>query len=67
MQKHITKVLQYCEENEIEMNFSPEGIGLWTANVVKDVAVKNTHVKTHNVVTAVNALVNLRKSVWVNS
>lgn len=30
MKNHFNSVLDYCKDNKVEINFSPDGIGLWT-------------------------------------
>lgn len=29
MKSHFKSILDYCKDNKVEINFSPDGIGLW--------------------------------------
>ena len=66
MKKHIQAILEYCEENEIEINFSPDGIGVWSAST-QELALKNTDVKVEDVEKAVAAFSMVIKTGWTNS
>ena len=66
MKEHIKAILNYCKANNVEINFSPDGVGLWSASV-QELALKNTDVKIKDVEAAVAALVSVRETGWSNS
>jgi len=62
IQENIEKVLRYCRLFDVEINFSPEGIGLWSYGDKLGVSIGEVDVD--EVDRAVTALVDFRGSGW---
>ena len=62
MTKELTKLKQYCKTNKVEINISPDGIGIWAEVYKTDFTI--SAIKPDDVPAAVEALVAFRKTAW---
>jgi acyl carrier protein len=61
------RLLEYCTENDVEINLSPDGVGVWTNSVTDGPGINNQSIEIDDICPAVAALNVLRKSGWKNS
>lgn len=62
MVKALKEIAKYCKDNKVEINVSPDGVGIWAEVHKTDLTI--AAIKPEDVPAAVEALVTFRKTAW---